>query len=60
MDRGAWRARVHGVTKSRTRLRDFHFLVVLQAAAHHRRIHCHFNWPVSLLSLHGLLVSLED
>ena len=24
MDRGAWRARVHGVAKSRTRLRDFH------------------------------------
>ena len=24
MDRGAWRAAVHGVTKSRTRLSDFH------------------------------------
>ena len=24
MDRGAWRATVHGVTKSRTRLSDFH------------------------------------
>ena len=25
MDRGAWRATVHGVTKSQTRLSDFHF-----------------------------------
>ena len=24
MDRGAWRATVHGVTKSQTRLSDFH------------------------------------
>ena len=25
MDRGAWRATVHGVEKSRTQLNDFHF-----------------------------------
>ena len=25
MDRGAWRSVVHGVTKSQTRLSDFHF-----------------------------------
>ena len=25
MDRKAWRAAIHGVTKSRTRLSDFHF-----------------------------------
>ena len=25
MDRGAWRATVHGVAKSQTRLSDFHF-----------------------------------
>ena len=25
MDRGAWRATVHGVTKSWTQLSDFHF-----------------------------------
>ena len=25
MDRGAWQAIVHGITKSRTRLRDEHF-----------------------------------
>ena len=27
MDRGAWYARVHGVAKSRTQLRDFTFTV---------------------------------
>ena len=26
MDRGAWRATVHGVTRSQTRLSDFHTL----------------------------------
>ena len=26
MDRGSWRAAVHGVAKSWTRMRDFHFL----------------------------------
>jgi len=25
MDRGAWRATVHGVTKSQTQLSDYHF-----------------------------------
>ena len=29
MDREAWRAAVHGVTKSRTRLSDFHFPTLL-------------------------------
>ena len=29
MDRGAWWATVHGVTKSRTQLRDFHFTATL-------------------------------
>ena len=29
MDRGAWRATVHGVTKNRTRLSGFHFHYVL-------------------------------
>ena len=27
MDRGAWRATVHGVAKSQTRLSDFHFFL---------------------------------
>ena len=31
MDRGAWQAMVHGVTKSRTPLRDFHFHCVIQS-----------------------------
>ena len=29
IDRGAWRATVHGVAKSQTRLRDFHFHFVV-------------------------------
>ena len=28
MDRGAWQAAVYGVTKSQTRLSDFHFLTL--------------------------------
>ena len=31
MDRGAWRATVHGVAKSRTRLSDFTFTFHIQA-----------------------------
>src|SRR5574337_149794 len=31
MDREAWHAAVHGVTKSRTRLSDFHFQPVSQS-----------------------------
>ena len=27
MDRGAWQATVHGVTKSRTQLSDYHFFL---------------------------------
>ena len=27
MDRGAWQATVHGVSKSQTRLSDFHFTI---------------------------------
>ena len=30
MDRGAWRATVHGVAKSRTRLSDFHIMLLSQ------------------------------
>ena len=37
MDREAWRAAVHGVTKSRTRLNDFtftfHFIITLEFSA---------------------------
>ena len=29
MDRGAWQATVHGVTKSQTRLSNFHFRYML-------------------------------
>ena len=31
MDRGAWQAAVHGVTKSRTRLSDFTFTFLFHA-----------------------------
>ena len=31
MDRGAWQATVHGVTKSRVQLSDFHFSLHLKA-----------------------------
>ena len=30
MDRGAWWATVHGITKSQTRLSDFHFSFALE------------------------------
>ena len=30
MDRGAWQATVHGVTKSQIRLSDFHFHFIFQ------------------------------
>ena len=42
MDRGAWWAAVHGVTKSRTRLRDltvtFHFHVLEKEMATHSSV----------------------
>ena len=34
MDREAWRAAVHGVTKSRTRLRDWTELIVWPESTH--------------------------
>ena len=42
MDRGAWRASIHGVAKSRTRLSDFtfHFLL-LHFQCPRRRLHSH-------------------
>ena len=46
MDRGAWKAAVHGVAKSRTRLSDFHF---------------HFIWllPVLVAALKSLVTTSE-
>ena len=42
MDRGAWKAAVHGVTKSRTQLRDFtfsfHFLALEKEMATHSSV----------------------
>ena len=42
MDRGAWKATVHGVTKSQTRLSDFtftfHFLALKKEMATHSSV----------------------
>ena len=47
MDREAWRAAVHGVTKSRTRLRDctftFHFHALEKQMATHSSV---FAWRI--------------
>ena len=40
MKRGAWRATVHGVTKSRTRLRNFTFtFTLIQGSEAGKQIH---------------------
>ena len=49
MDRGAWWAAVHRVTKSRTRLRDFTFTFHFHAlekemAAHSSTLACRIPW----------------
>jgi len=40
MDRGAWQATVHGVTKSRTQLSNFHFQSHLQTSP------CSLQYPL--------------
>ena len=40
MDRGAWWATVHGVTKSQTRLRDFTFTAKETSGPEQSRVHC--------------------
>ena len=44
MDRGAWRATVHGITKSRTRLSDFHFHFFTTKATCHYYILTHTHY----------------
>ena len=46
MDRGSWRAIVHGITKSRTRLSDFHFHFFTTKATCHYYIltHTHYSY----------------
>ena len=34
MERGAWQATVHGVAKSQTQLRDFHFQPSVWSSSH--------------------------
>ena len=46
MDRGAWWAIVHGVTKSRTRLSNFTFTFIVSAQDKHENKelnHCYFE-----------------
>ena len=43
MDRGAWWATVHGVTKSWTRLSDFHFIALI-FEVQQRLFNCVWDW----------------
>ena len=48
MDRGAWRATVHGITKSQTRLSDFPrkmWKALLEAAVHLSKLGFRFCTP---------------
>ena len=51
MERGAWQATVHGVTKSRTRLSDFHVTHRCQVFP---SPHLSAPFPSSHLGLHSL------
>ena len=42
MDRGAWQATVHGVTKSQTPLSNYIFLTFSMSTFH---MQCYWNWP---------------
>ena len=59
MDRGAWWAAVHGVTKSRTRLRDFpftfHFHALEKEMATHSSV---LAWRIPEMSEAGGLLSM--
>ena len=50
MDRGAWRAIVHGITKSWTQLKDFHFVLTSSGASGALGIE-----PVDDMSMVGLV-----
>ena len=56
MERGAWQATVHGVTKSRTRLSDFHFFTFrwLTGIKFSWAPHLSAPFPNSHLGLHSL------
>ena len=54
MDRGAWRASVHGVSQSSTPLSDFHSL---KAYDHHAGDNCH---PIDLESFHTCIDRYVD
>ena len=55
MDRGAWRATVHGVAKSRTRLSDFTFTFTQVAVYFHKlNFLSEKNIVALLMVIHGL------
>ena len=62
MDRGAWRATVHGVAKSRTPLRDFthsHIPQILMDHTYLLKIQClRFNWT-SVFYLATAIISMN-
>ena len=64
MDREAWRAAIHGVTKSRTRLSDTHMCVCVYIRDREREIVIIRNWLIQLWRLerpHSVLsASRED
>ena len=62
MDRGAWWATVHGVTKSRTLLSDFTFTFNVLITTFHKMIHFQIYINKSVLnkySLEGLMLKLK-
>ena len=60
MDRGAWEAAVHGVTKSQTRLNDFtftfHFHALEKEVATHSSV---LAWRIPGMGESGGLLSVE-
>ena len=48
MDRGAWWATIHGVTKSQTPLRDFTFTFKQRKVKWEKRVTYPYNWEVNL------------
>ena len=53
MDRGAWRATVHGVTKSQTRLSDFHWLTDSTTSARLKTLHISGQASRGFFSFYG-------
>ena len=56
MDRGAWQATVHGITKSQTQLSDFHFTLYTHTHTHTPHIFIHSSVNGYLGCFHVLAV----